>query len=164
MSAGRPLAYKTVEELQAKIDDYFEACKPEYVKDEKGNPVLDKYGNIVILSINPPTVTGLALHLGFTSRQAVLNYEGRAKFVDAIKRAKLRIESYAEQRLYDPAIKPQGAIFALKNFGWKDQQDVNLESKGGVLVVPGIVDESAWEKNAAAQQDRLAHVETSEQK
>ena len=33
--------------------------------------------------------------------QSLLNYQGRKVFVDTITRAKLRVEEYAERRLYD---------------------------------------------------------------
>lgn len=60
------------------------------------------------------TVTGLAIALGFTSRQALLNYQGRKKFQAIVEAAKLRIENYAEMRLYDKE-GANGAKFNLQN-------------------------------------------------
>ena len=109
MPAGQPLKFKSVTELQKKIDKYFKDCA---LKDK------------------PYTVTGLALALG-TNRQTLVNYESGvepyAKFFDTIKTAKTIVENYAEERLFSPT--PTGAIFALKNFGWKDGKDLNLGNK-----------------------------------
>lgn len=118
---ARPLKYKTVEELQAAIDAYFEDCQGHPLVDDKGNAVTDKYGAPVIIGAHPPTVTGLALALGFTGRQALLNYQGRKQFMDTITRAKARCEEYAESRLFDRD-GARGAQFSLEhNFRWLDQ-------------------------------------------
>lgn len=116
--AGRPPRYKTVEEMQAKIDAYFIACAGEPLLDETGTAVTDKYGELVIIGAHPPTVTGLALALGFTGRQALLNYQAKKQFMDTITRAKSRCEEYAESRLYDRD-GARGAQFSLEhNFRW----------------------------------------------
>lgn len=116
--AGRPPRYKSVEELQAKIDAYFTDCKGKPLLDEDGNAVTDKYGEPVIVDAHPPTVTGLALALGFTGRQALLNYQAKKQFVDTITRAKSRCEEYAESRLFDRD-GARGAQFSLEhNFRW----------------------------------------------
>lgn len=74
----------------------------------------DKYGAPIIVGKRPPTVTGLALALGFASRQALLNYQGRKQFNDTITRAKTYVEQYAEERLFDRE-GVQGAKFSLVN-------------------------------------------------
>ena len=74
---ARPLKYKNKEELQAAIDKYFESCNGTMLTDNDNNPVLNKYGEAVFINQKPPTVTGLALALGFNSRQALLNYQAR---------------------------------------------------------------------------------------
>lgn len=94
---GRPRQYQSVEKLQSVIDSYFK-------------------------STEKVTVTGLALHLGFSSRQSLINNEGYSEeFLDAIKRAKTRVEQYYEEHLVGS--NAAGSIFALKNFGWKDRQN-----------------------------------------
>jgi len=60
----------------------------------------------------------LALALGFTSRQAIINYEGKPAFVDTLKKAKLKIEQFNEERLYDKGTPTAGVIFNLTN-NWK---------------------------------------------
>lgn len=117
---GKPPKYKTAAEMQERIDQYFSDCQGELLQDENG-PVLDKYGNEIYLHQRPPTVTGLALALGFTSRQSLLDYQAKREFLDTITRAKARCEQYAEERLFDRD-GTNGAQFSLRaNFGWNNK-------------------------------------------
>ena len=100
--AGRPLKFNSAEELQAKIDAYFDDCDA---------------------TETPYTITGLAYALE-TYRSLLCQYEDKEQFSDVVKRAKLRVENFAEKRLYTG--QPTGPIFALKNFGWSDTQNVNM--------------------------------------
>jgi hypothetical protein len=117
---GRPPKYKTKEEIQEKIDAYFESCKGTVRYDDDGNVLIDKFGRPVIFDERPLTITGLALALGFNSRQTLLNYQGKKEFMDTIMRAKAQVEQYAEERLFDKD-GANGAKFSLAhNFeGWK---------------------------------------------
>ena len=74
-AVGRPPRYKSKEEIEEKIEEYFKECEGEILKDDEGKPIFNKYGSPVVIQQRPPTVTGLALALGFTSRQALLNYQ-----------------------------------------------------------------------------------------
>lgn len=127
MARGRPPAYKTKKELQEKIDQYFEECSGHILTDEDNNPVYDKNGAPIIVNARPPTITGLALALGFTSRQALLNYQAKKEFVDTITRAKSKIEQYTEERLFDRD-GVQGAKFSLMNNfkDWSEKQNLNV--------------------------------------
>lgn len=107
--AGRPLKFATVLELQQAIDAYFEDMKTVLYTTNDGVPVYE-----------PLTITGLALALD-TTRQTLMDYQERDEFTDAIKKAKTRIENYAEKRIFGNA--PTGAIFALKNYGWRDKTE-----------------------------------------
>lgn len=130
--------YKSKEEIQEKIDKYFSDCEGEVLKDEEGNPILNKYGGVIIMGSKPPTITGLALALGFASRQALLNYQDREEFNDTIMRAKSRVEQYAEERLFDRD-GSSGAQFSLKNNfkGWNaDKKEENQQ--GGITIVNNI--------------------------
>ena len=124
---GRPLKYKSPEEMQERINWYFEAIKAkrtdEYTLPEKLADNKDFINFLNNLADNYPTVTGLALALGFTTRDSLINYENRSdEFFDTIKRAKLRVENAIEQRLFEA--NATGSIFNLKNnFGWKDKQE-----------------------------------------
>ena len=122
MAAGAPRKYKSVKQMQAVIDDYFEGCKGEPLIVD-GVAVTDKNGVPVIIGAKPPTITGLALALGFTGRQALLDYQARPEFADTVTRAKARCEEYAETRLYDRN-GANGAKFSLGcNFGWSAESE-----------------------------------------
>lgn len=138
---GHPPKYATVEEMQAVIDRYFEDCKGEPIIGDDGMPILDKFGQPFIIHQRPPTVTGLALALGFTSRQALLNYQAKKEFVDTVTRAKARIEAYAEERLFDRD-GHRGAEFSLRyNFRWinDEKKDDSGESACGVAELPAVM-------------------------
>lgn len=127
MAGGRPLKYKTCEEMQYVIDQYFIKCEGELLLDDENMPIADKYGNPIIINKKVPTITGLALALGFNGRKSLMEYQGRKEFVNTIMRAKSRCEEYAESRLYDRD-GAKGAEFSLRcNFKWKDKPD-NTES------------------------------------
>jgi hypothetical protein len=136
MTAGRPLKFKSAEELQKLIDEYFDnECKTVVIKDEEGKAVVDKRGR-PIFEINPPTVSGLARYLGFESRQSMYDYKERDKFSYTIKETTLRIEEFAEKQLF--VGNPTGAIFWLKNKGWKDKTESDITS-GGDKINVGII-------------------------
>ncbi len=107
MAGGRPPKFESVDSLQKQIYVYFAKCDQD---DE------------------PYTITGLALALD-TTRQTLINYEEKDEYLDTIKKAKTMVEQYAEKRLFSGT--PTGAIFALKNFGWKDKQETELSGKDG---------------------------------
>ncbi len=113
---GRPHKFQTLKDLEQAIDAFFKDC------DKKGRPY---------------TVTGLALALD-TTRETLLDYEKNnpklAEFSDAIKRAKLRVQNYAEIQLFGR--NPTGPIFALKNFGWRDKQEIDHTTGGKPLYLP----------------------------
>jgi len=75
----------------------------------------------------PPTFTGLALYLGFDSRDAFTEYEHKGEFASTIKRGRLRIEVEYEKRLHQQS--PSGAIFALKNMGWNERENSPLNNE-----------------------------------
>ena len=129
MARGRPPKYKDKEEIEEKIEQYFKDCEGHPLTDENGNQIYNKYGYPVIVDKKPLTVTGLALALGFTTRQALLNYQGKKEFVDTITRAKSRVEQYAEERLFDKD-GSSGAQFSLRNNfkGWNEEQKENQDA------------------------------------
>ncbi len=136
--AGGPTPYYTnPEEMQEKVDAYFAWCAghPLELPDPKTGelcPVYDKYGQPVIADGHPPTVTGLALALGFASRTSLLNYQHKAGFEEVVTRAKSRVEQYTEERLFDRE-GVQGAKFSLANNfkGWVEKQDINMGNQEG---------------------------------
>jgi hypothetical protein len=108
---GRPLKWKSIEELQSQIDNYFNNT-PE----------------------NEWTVSGLAIALD-TTYETLNDYENgnqinvdgelRKDFSSAIKKAKLKVHN-----AYEKDMRHKGGvhnIFALKNFGWKDKQEIDAK-------------------------------------
>lgn len=142
MAGGRPPMYKNKEEIQAKIDRYFEECKGRALTDDDGNILTDKNGLPCIVDQRPLTITGLALALGFTSRQALINYQGKKEFVDTITRAKAKVEQYAEERLFDKD-GANGAKFSLANNfdGWKEKQQIEADVKKDITINIELVDD-----------------------
>lgn len=137
---GRPPMYSTEEDLlimKERIEQYYKSCEGEVLRDDDGKIFLDKYGQPIVINAKPPTITGLALALGFNSRQSLLNYQGKKRFMDTITRAKAHIEEYTERRLFDRD-GVQGAKFSLSNNfrGWADT--VNFTGDMGVQIVNDI--------------------------
>lgn len=135
--AGCPPMYKTPAEMQKVIDKYFEDCSGEYIVID-GQVAQDKNGDPIKTKERPLTITGLALALGFSGRQALLNYEGKPQFMDTIKRAKSRIEQYAEERLFDKE-GVNGAKFNLSNNfkGWSEKQQIDSNVNLAPVVFTG---------------------------
>lgn len=125
---GAPPKWESPEEIEGLIDAYFKRCEGVKALDEEGNPIITSKGNYVyIVDPEPLTITGLALAIGFNSRQSLLNYKDKPAFVDTITRAKAHIEHYAEKRLYDKE-GSTGAKFNLANNfkGWKEKQETEI--------------------------------------
>ena len=89
--------FKTPEQMQERIDAYFESCKPTFLT-VKGKPVLDKTGSPVI-DYNKPTMSGLALFLNFADIRSLYDYEQKPLFTQTIARARTRMISDAERDL-----------------------------------------------------------------
>ena len=105
---GRPPKYKTSEELQIQVDNYFGIAD----------------GKI--------TITGLVLACGFCSRQSFYDLEKKEEFTYTIKRARLRIENHYEGLLR--AVSVAGPIFALKNLGWVDKQEIDQKITSAINI------------------------------
>lgn len=135
---GRPPKYKTPQEMQEKIDQYFKGCEGTPLLDAEGRAVLDKYDRPIILGERPPTMSGLALALGFLNRKSLMLYQGKSAFVDTIARAKARVEEYAEARLFDKD-GANGAKFALANNfeGWAEKQEVKADTDNTIHLTLG---------------------------
>lgn len=126
---GKPPRYKDAEEIQKLIDEYFKECAGIPYTDENGQPLTTEKGAVIYKTPpKPPTVTGLALALGFNSRQSLLNYQEKQEFLDTITRAKSRVEEYAEERLFDKD-GANGAKFSLANNfrGWSEKQEIKAQ-------------------------------------
>lgn len=135
MAGGRPPFYETIEELDKKIAEYWNYILGDFTEEEHEDEEGVTFTRKVYTRYpEHPSVTGLALYLGFTSRQALLNYEDKPEFVDSVKKAKLKVEHSYEQALHGR--NQAGPIFALKNFGWADKQEIDqkTEHSGGIEI------------------------------
>lgn len=109
---GRPPKYQSVEELNAKVEDYFASLHDEPDEEDR-----------------IPTLTGLTLFLGFKSKQSLYDYEARSGELGyVIRRALSVIENNYEKKLLGQY--SSGPIFALKNFGWTDKQEIHYTGEG----------------------------------
>lgn len=151
--AGRPLKFKTVEELEEKMNAYFDECdreedtriwihgeeleyEDETICIECKGTYIDKYklptqGCMVesgeYKRQERYSITGLALALD-TTRQTLVDYEEKDEFTDTIKKAKLRVENQYEIALQEKG--RSGDIFALKNFKWQDKTETDVTTGG----------------------------------
>ena len=123
--------YTDPEEMRVKIDQYFEECKGTLLEDHNGDPIIDRWGNPVFLGKKPPTLSGLARALGFKTRSGLNRYKAKKPFMELLMDARLRIEIYNEEMLYDRDGQ-KGAMFNLRlNFeGWQEKLD---ENKGAAV-------------------------------
>ena len=113
MPVGRPPKYKTPEDMQEVIDEYFDSVRG---RDDTGR----------VTSFRP-TVSGIALALGM-STEAFRNYQDKDEFLATVKRAKQHVEVALEAALYGTGV--AGVIFNLKNnFGMVDKQEVEQTNK-----------------------------------
>ena len=142
---GRPRTFTDPVALQSAIDAYFLDC------DAKDKPY---------------TMAGLARTLGCSThtirayedpqrRAPDTHWEVAPVYSEAIKSARQRVEQWTEERLFGKG-HPAGPIFSLKNnFGWKDVQEVQVQSRSVVL---GVV-MSEERRHAIAEQMLQAHAE-----
>ena len=101
---GRPLKFKNAKEIEELADLYFNNT-PEHEW----------------------TITGLALALD-TNRETLVRYGKKTRFYDTIKRIKTKVENSYEKSLRVRGT--AGDIFALKNFGWSDKQEMEMSGSG----------------------------------
>ena len=98
-----PLKFTSAKKMQESIDEFF-ISREENKK--------------------PPTVTGLALHLG-TTRRTLIDYEKKDIFTHTIKTAKERCADFVEIGVASGKL-GAGGIFLLKNYGWSDKQTIEV--------------------------------------
>ncbi|WP_254526977.1 MULTISPECIES: DNA-packaging protein [unclassified Sphingobacterium] len=130
---GRPPIFEIPHEMREKIDEYFEYVKGEFHWECRTNDE-GKEEDVKVWDRPPEavTITGLCLHLGFESRQSFYDYEKRDGFSYIIKRARLMVENHYESTA-QYARTPTFQIFALKNMGWSDKQEIDHSSSDGSM-------------------------------
>lgn len=109
---GKPPIYKNSDEIKDSINNYFDSILTE-----------DKAEYAV-----RPTMTGLALFLGFASRQSLYDYADKEEYSYIIKRSQQVIAMSYEEMLLSKS--STGAIFALKNMGWSDKTETDITTGG----------------------------------
>jgi hypothetical protein len=112
--------FTSAQELDDKIDQYFNDIEEKSTSEEEQLNSASAQKNTKSKS-QQITITGLALHLGFSSRQAFENCEAKGKFADQLKRARLRVMADYEKKLH--VTSSTGAIFALKSMGWNERTE-----------------------------------------
>lgn len=112
MPAGRPAKFENASDMQIEAEKFFSECEAKNKR---------------------PTITGLCYSLGFESRQSFYDYEQNEEFSYIIKRLRLKVESGYEDALSENAC--TGAIFALKNMGWKDKTEQEIRYPDGIQLV-----------------------------
>lgn len=153
--AAKP-RYESPDQIEGLVEQYFDECAGKILKDDKGDPILDKFGQPIFIGKKQPTSAGLARALGFNSRQSLLNYKAKKEFRPIIEYAMLRLEEATEQRLYDKD-GARGAQFSLRcNFKhWKDEtEDVNKAPAVNIICdIPRAHVEKAEEKAEDGSKD-----------
>jgi hypothetical protein len=99
----KPAFFENPEQLQEKIDLYFESHEKHYIE-------------------------GLVLFLGFSTRQSLYDYAKNPDFKHIIEYARTRVRLCYEKDLRASGIKPTGSIFALKCMGWQEQAPKEIDS------------------------------------
>ena len=109
---GRPRLYDDPKVFAEQVDAYFALCGEDGKR---------------------PTLSGLSYALGFEDRETFSTYAGYGSdFSRTVKRAKLLIADWLEQRLTNKDTFTPGIIFDLKNnHGWKDKTETELTGADG---------------------------------
>lgn len=133
--SGQKSAFNSPEKLQREIDAYFESCYG-FMFDKNGNLKYDKNGEPIRYQKKPFTISGLALSIGISTqtlnRYCIGTFDNDmdsdpnlGTYRKILVRAKQRIESYVESRLYDRD-GTTGARFVLdSSFGWTTQKEAS---------------------------------------
>ena len=105
---ARPLKYKTPEEMQVKIDEYFKDCD---------------------LREAPYTVEGLCYTLDM-DRRSLINYTERDEFFHTIKKAKAKVLLGLQELAISGKGNAATIIFNLKNnYDYKDKQETEISGE-----------------------------------
>lgn len=134
-SLGRP---KNAEELEARINDYFEFCKKADMM---------------------PSIEGLSLALNISRKTFWAWTQGTrgAEFQEITTRAKQVLCTFLETSMYKNKINAPAVIFALKNIaGWADVQKIETSTKEENINSAALL--PIWEENGA---DNLQSLPTS---
>ena len=96
---------------------------------EEFDRLVDEYLADRFAQEKPITLTGCLLHMGIYSRATLEDYASYEGFSEPVKRLRSLVAQAYEERLHGNS--PTGAIFALKNMGWSDKQELEHTGKDG---------------------------------
>jgi len=144
----------TADELTTRIDEYFIYIKGKYrmtktpPKTEGGKPTRTK-----VCEREPElaTISGLALFLGFSSREVFDDCTRSGKFSEILKRGCLRVQAVYESRLHQHST--SGAIFALKSMGWNEKTETKKPEETSTLKTLSIKIIESGPKPAATEKE-----------
>lgn len=109
---------------------------------QRFDELVDEYVAYCEQEARPVTISGLTLFMGFATRQSFYDYGKAPEYERSVARARLIVADQYELRLHGQS--PTGAIFALKNMGWSDQQRIDLgNADDKPFEVSGDVDRAA---------------------
>lgn len=137
-NGGRPPIHDNEESILKAINEYFTYIQGEPDTDEKS--ALDW-----VRRPEAPTITGLALFLGYSTKQSIYDNIDKKEFSYLLKRAVMVIENHHEKRMDSTTV--AGSIFVLKNMGWKDKTEV--ENTGSQTIV--------WKEEKTYEADKEAN-------
>ncbi|MEM6961979.1 MAG: terminase small subunit [Myxococcota bacterium] len=135
-------AFSSVQELEARIEDYFLSLR------HKARPSRGETGRPDALPLQfdseqmdkPPSMVGMASALGVT-RMTINNYARRNEFLPVIARAKNRIAAWHEEALYSRSTY-RAARFTLEvNHGYRRQEDTG-KGQGRTCFEVNVLDQS----------------------
>ena len=111
---GRPRLYNDVEEFDLRVDEYYIFCREH--------------------PLEPMTITGLSLFMGFCSVQTLYNYSTYEGFLQSVARARTLISYGYEKKLHGPH--SAGAKFALGCIDggkfWNDRRANDSDNDGSL--------------------------------
>jgi hypothetical protein len=119
-AGGRPRAFKSVEDIEAKIQLY-----KEYLKTES----------------KPPTIAGLAYFLN-VDRGTIYNYKKDREFFNTIKKYRdwviMNMEEFGVTKGHS------GIIFLMKNYGYTDKHEYKVEETTAPVVINDADEVAEW--------------------
>lgn len=118
---GRPLKIETPEQMKKILNEYFETTEESKL-----------------------TITGLCLALGL-DKSTFYDYEKREDYKEIVRQARLIVENSYEISLRENG--RTGDIFALKNFGWTDKQEIDTNTQGKVTIINSLPKDDEDESN-----------------
>jgi hypothetical protein len=133
MAVRGTLAFKSVEDLEAQIEAYFEGLKKtRKLSTRNGDGTVTAWEEEYEM---PPTMAGLALSLDI-DRKTLINYSDRQEFALVLARARSRIAQWVETALYTREAS-NGARFALEvNHGYGREEGADAGGSFIQQIVP----------------------------